>query len=389
MKYYRNPNPPRTGNPAGNGPSRFTDEDDAWGVTPDNLNADYLGFYVRMAREKYLRLAAPLTEPEKNAAVAAHMATGGKLATPILYVAIPPEWEDADFSQPASVKGHEGRNRMTALPPHTIENVLIIPYGGGWRARHITPSMVDEMNRRLIAQRSDRVERDNYAAEQHRTGNPTSYPLGHGIRPAAEYRREDEIPVQTRREIRNGTFDPRLRLTPRLNSILTTPKSVQQNRLVTGVLNRYLDARQQENDAREHTEAHERFVQSWYDNEEYKRPTGIYTQYTRWGNFAREISANEVRKEAEAGPRQKQRETKAKLEAAADSAIRFFRLFAETAPPDATDDLPREVARAIDKAGQATMVEKPQPENSRAFKKAQEYERAAALAAIEALIMQG
>ena len=389
MKYYRNPNPPRTGNPAGKGPSRFTDEDDAWGATPDNLNADYLGFYVRMAREKYLRLAAPLTEPEKNAAVAAHMATGGKVATPILYVAIPPEWEDADFSQPASVKGHEGRNRMTALPPHTIEKVLIIPYGGGWRARHITPSMEDEMNRRLIAQRSDRVERDNFAAEQHRTGNPTSYPLGHGIRPAAEYRRLDEIPVQTRREISNGTFDTGLRLTPRLHRILTAPKSIQQSQVVAGVLYQYFDARIEENSALEYTEAHERYVQRWYDEEEFKRPTGMYTQNTRWGNFARQISPREVMQEAESGPRRRQRNAKAKREAAADSAIRFFRLFAETAPPDATDDLPREVARAIDKAVQATMAEKPAPENSRAVKKAQEYERAAALAAIEALIMQG
>ena len=168
----------RTGNPAGNGPSRFTDEVGAWGLTPNNEDADYFGVYVRMTREKFLRLAAPLPEAKKNSAVAAHMAAGGKVATPILYVKIPSAWQKGDFSHLAEVTGHEGRNRMTAIPPGTVENVLIIPRSiPEMRARHMTPQILGEIHRRLYTENDDlsvpkRMELDNFAFNGGRTGNP-------------------------------------------------------------------------------------------------------------------------------------------------------------------------------------------------------------------------
>ena len=139
---------------AGRGPSRFTDERGAWGLTPNNEEADYLGVYVRMRREKFLALAAPLPEWKRNRAVAEHMAAGGKVATPILNLDIPKDWLRGDFSEPAEVTGHEGRNRVTALPPHTVESVILLPRY--LRARDITPRMLEEIDHRLYAENDDR-----------------------------------------------------------------------------------------------------------------------------------------------------------------------------------------------------------------------------------------
>jgi hypothetical protein len=159
----------------GKGPSRFTDERAAWGFTPNNEDADYLGVYVRMRREKFLALAAPLPDWKKNQAVVEHMAAGGKVATPILNLDIPEGWRRGDFSQPAEVTGHEGRNRVTSLPPNTIENVILLPRY--LRARDITPRMLEEINRRLYTENDDRrlpkrLEYGNLVDDSGRTGNP-------------------------------------------------------------------------------------------------------------------------------------------------------------------------------------------------------------------------
>jgi hypothetical protein len=160
---------------AGRGPSRFTDEPNAWGFTPNHEDAEYLGFYARMKREKFLALAAPLPDWKKNQAVGEHIAGGGKIASPMLYLHIPKGWLEGDFSQPAEVVGHEGRNRVTALPPHTVENVIIIPKY--LRARHITPRMIEEIDRRLYTENDDRhapkrLQYDNLVKDNERTENP-------------------------------------------------------------------------------------------------------------------------------------------------------------------------------------------------------------------------
>jgi hypothetical protein len=161
----------RTDNPRGDDIdySVFSDAEGAWGRTDYHEHPEYFGVYVKMFREKFLRIASKLEDGLKNPAVAKHMAAGGKIATPALYVKIPWAWEKGDFSEMARVAGHEGRNRMSALREHTIENVFIVPWDG-MRARHLTKQMLEEISRAVYAEssyfgeKSTRIERNNFVS---------------------------------------------------------------------------------------------------------------------------------------------------------------------------------------------------------------------------------
>ena len=161
----------RTDNPRGDDIeySVFSDAEGAWGRTDYHEHPEYFGVYVKMFREKFLRIASKLEDGLRNPAVAKHMAAGGKIATPALYVKIPWAWEKGDFSEMARVAGHEGRNRMSALREHTIENVFIVPWDG-MRARHLTKQMLEEISRAVYAEssyfgeKSTRIERNNFVS---------------------------------------------------------------------------------------------------------------------------------------------------------------------------------------------------------------------------------
>lgn len=130
------------------------------GAVPYNQDVDYFGLRVKMKPSVFLRLAAPLGR-EHSAELEQYIKDGGAIGAPFLDLAIPKEWDDGDFSMPAKVQGHEGRNRMTAI--QKIEGdapieVHLFPKGG-YRARDLTPDYINGFNKGLFAEKSTSIVR--------------------------------------------------------------------------------------------------------------------------------------------------------------------------------------------------------------------------------------
>ena len=127
-----------------------------WGATPNNRNVDYMGLRVMMQPSIFLKLAAELKEPTSAKGIMSHLEQGGHIASPFLMINIPDEWDDGDFSTPARVTGHEGRNRMKALQElegTQHQEVHIFPRG--LRNRHMTPEFLKNLNKWLIPERQE------------------------------------------------------------------------------------------------------------------------------------------------------------------------------------------------------------------------------------------
>ena len=128
------------------------------GAVPYNQDVDYFGLRVMMKPSTFLRLAAPLGQ-EHSAELEKYIADGGAIGAPFLEIKIPPEWDDSDFSKPAQVAGHEGRNRMTAIQKLEGDapiEVHIFPRGG-YRARDITPEFRAALVRGLQAEKATNI----------------------------------------------------------------------------------------------------------------------------------------------------------------------------------------------------------------------------------------
>jgi len=131
------------------------DNKDGAGAVPYNQDVDYFGLRTTMRPSTFLRLAAPLGQ-EHSAELEKYIADGGAIGAPFLDIAIPKEWDDGDFSKPAQVMQHEGRNRMTAirkLEGDAPIEVHIFPRGG-YRARDITPEFKAALAKSLYAEKS-------------------------------------------------------------------------------------------------------------------------------------------------------------------------------------------------------------------------------------------
>jgi putative chitinase len=136
-----------------------------------NQEIDYFGIRVKMLPSVFLRLAAPL-ETEPNGWVEQHIANGGSIGSPRLGIAIPAEWSKGDFSKPATVMSHEGRNRMTfiqKLEGDVPVETHIFPYLSWLRTKDLTKDYVDNINLGLIAENSTKYIRgplfQNYVSE--------------------------------------------------------------------------------------------------------------------------------------------------------------------------------------------------------------------------------
>lgn len=133
------------------------DNQEGWGEVPLNRSVDYHGLRVQMRPSVFLKLAAPLgSAGDSEDAIKQHIASGGAIASPFLDIDVPVEWEDGDFSEPAEISGHEGRNRMRAVlsidGDDPIE-VHLIPRGG-LRRRHIKPEWIESMISGMYSERS-------------------------------------------------------------------------------------------------------------------------------------------------------------------------------------------------------------------------------------------
>lgn len=134
-----------------------------WGAVPFNADIDYFGLKVQMKPSVFLELALPLDEDQRTSVsdIVQHLNNGGSIGAPFLDVMIPEEWFDGDFSNPAKITSHEGRNRMHAIVKiqgDEFTEVHLIPRGG-LRARDLTEEIIEHLNKGMIPERGQTVKK--------------------------------------------------------------------------------------------------------------------------------------------------------------------------------------------------------------------------------------
>ena len=131
----------------------FSTEKDSWGLVPNSIDIDYFGVKALMKPSTFLSLAHPLTDATKNPDVFAHVHRGGVIAPPFIGYVAPPEWDDGDFSNPAKIVEHEGRNRLTAwMERMNDEPVIVHLFIRYWRSRDFNKNVLNALNRKVINQ---------------------------------------------------------------------------------------------------------------------------------------------------------------------------------------------------------------------------------------------
>lgn len=131
-----------------------------WGNTPFGTDIDYFGLRVQMKPSTFLKLALPLGPAETNPEVEKHMKAGGKIAFPMIDIEIPKSWEEGDFSEPAEVVGHEGRNRMATWIKLKGDNPIQVNIKPrGWhRRKDLTDQHIEAINKGMVGQRGNFIE---------------------------------------------------------------------------------------------------------------------------------------------------------------------------------------------------------------------------------------
>jgi len=131
------------------------------GAVPYNRGVDYFGFKVAMKPSQFLKLALPIERGEATSAdgLKQYLSKGGAIGSPWFDIEIPQQWEDGDFSVPASIKGHEGRNRMIAIQELEGDVPVEVHFflRGGYRARDIKPEWIQSFSQAIKAERSNNV----------------------------------------------------------------------------------------------------------------------------------------------------------------------------------------------------------------------------------------
>lgn len=135
------------------------DNNSGIGVTPNNKEIDYFGIRVSMRPSTFLRLALELKQPRDDNMqwITDHIKSGGAISSPWFSVMIPDEWIDGDFTKMATIIGHEGRHRMHAIlnvegDVATEVHMLFRGKRREWRARHVTPEIIQALNRGMVAE---------------------------------------------------------------------------------------------------------------------------------------------------------------------------------------------------------------------------------------------
>ena len=129
------------------------------GAVPDNDKIDYFGLRVKMKPSIFLKLALPLDKDASVDYIKNHLAKGGSLGSPFLDISIPGEYEDGDYTKPATVAGHEGRNRMKAILQTEGDDPVEVHlfFRHGLRARDINDDIKKSLRNGLINQKKTQI----------------------------------------------------------------------------------------------------------------------------------------------------------------------------------------------------------------------------------------
>lgn len=119
------------------------------GHVTNNSEVDYFGMRVKMKPSTFIKLASKLGQ-EPSDEMIDYIKKGGAIASPFLIIST----DGTD--NPASVIGHEGRNRMLAVIKAEgdvpVEVHLFFNSNQVNRARHLTPELVGSLKQKLISQ---------------------------------------------------------------------------------------------------------------------------------------------------------------------------------------------------------------------------------------------
>lgn len=142
----------------------FIDNENGMGAAPFNRDVSYFGLSVKMKPSTFLKLALPISRKDASTAdgLKDFLSKGGKIGSPFFQIQIPEGWETEDFSAPAKVKSHEGRNRMYAIKELYGDTPVEVHlfFTGGLRARNITQEWRDELAKGILSEDGSRIIKD-------------------------------------------------------------------------------------------------------------------------------------------------------------------------------------------------------------------------------------
>ena len=127
------------------------------GAVPHNADVHYFGLRTVMRPSTFLKLSLPLDKnsPEERETIN-HLKSkinDQGFGAPFLTIAVPPEWEDDDFSMEARVRDHDGRHRMYAIQEETndapVETHIFLPH---FRRRDITEPIIRQLRNGVLSQ---------------------------------------------------------------------------------------------------------------------------------------------------------------------------------------------------------------------------------------------
>jgi len=127
------------------------------GAVPHNADVHYFGLRTVMRPSIFLKLSLPLDKnsPDERETInhLKKQINDQGFGAPFLTIAVPPEWEDGDFSMEAKVRDHDGRHRMYAIQEENndapVETHIFIPH---FRRRDITDPIIKQLRNGVLSQ---------------------------------------------------------------------------------------------------------------------------------------------------------------------------------------------------------------------------------------------
>jgi GNAT superfamily N-acetyltransferase/pyrimidine deaminase RibD-like protein len=140
------------------------------GAVPFNQEIDYMGLRVGMTPQMFLKLALPLdVQPSDQKTIDRlnQIKDTQGFGAPFLYIEIPEQWFDGDFSKLARVSSHDGRHRMLSILASEgndpVEVHLLLR--NGLRRRDLTDQMIERLQAGMISQTGAAVRGPVFAAD--------------------------------------------------------------------------------------------------------------------------------------------------------------------------------------------------------------------------------